>query len=243
MGNGNGLLAGLVVAAGAVAAAEDREEAAALPELPNPLVASEFERSPKLGRPPKLLFDGRLVADEFAELDPVADDPNGVDETDGAEVEPDREDAPPNGSREDVPSDGRASAVDRDEADRLVAAAFNGRELLLLPPPHAGRSVGASFSFDASVSLVDGSCTSAAARAVRLFVACPKEAAVALLALVALLAELFRRRPLLRLLFLDAVVDAVRDAVGCCWDLALPVPINIATVCSGVVGWRLMLKA
>lgn len=61
-----------------------------------------------------------------------------------------------------MPSDGRASAVERLEAvrDRLLVPAVEGSVLLLFPPPHAGRSVGASFSLAASVSLVDDSCVS-----------------------------------------------------------------------------------
>jgi hypothetical protein len=91
LGSGNGLRAGFAGAVGVVAAAELREEDAALLEPANPLVPM-LERSPKLGRPPKFLLDGRLVEGEVAELDPVAEEPNAVDDTDGAAVEPDRAD-------------------------------------------------------------------------------------------------------------------------------------------------------
>ena len=195
MGNGNGLRAGLVGAAGAAAPAEFREVPAAPPLPPNPLEGVELDRSPKLGRPPKLLFDGRVAADGVDEFAPVAGEPNAADETDGDEAEVDLEDAPPNGLRDVVPSEGRASAVER--------AAVDGRVTLLFPPPHAGRLAGASFSFDASVSLVEDCDVLFEAAAVRLFVGWPKASAVRSPD------RSFRLGPLPRLV-LDVALDAVR---------------------------------
>ena len=174
-GNGNGLLVGLVGAAGVVAAAELREEEGVPADPANPLEAALLERSPKLGLPPKFLLDGRPVVGEVAELELVARDPNAVDDTGGAVVELDLAEGPPNGAWDEVPSAGRASAVERldavrEESGRPIVPAVDGRVLLLFPLPHAGRSVGASFSFAASVPLVDDSCASVEAFAGRLFV-------------------------------------------------------------------------